>query len=182
VFPLTWIWSSIVHHLSGPKRYALRLRIKTPACSASLTRFLLKKVTFIVHLNVGSDTSIQFGLLGPCFKTGAARLSVCVFCCWERDSITYSANQLGSEASRPKSIVLVSPNLGQQQTNSPPPRLNCLTKKSFYYLPQGLSSERVLTSFSLWNSKIFEWYKKHTICNHCTSSSPETRDKYNGLP
>jgi len=113
VFPLTWIWSSIVHHLSGPKRYALRLRIKTPACSASLTRFLLKKVTFIVHLNVGSDTSIQFGLLGPCFKTGAARLSVCVFCCWERDSITYSANQLGSEASRPKSIVLVSPNLGQ---------------------------------------------------------------------
>jgi len=182
VFPLTWIWSSIVHHLSGPKRYALRLRIKTPACSASLTRFLLKKVTFIVHLNVGSDTSIQFGLLGPCFKTGAARLSVCVFCCWERDSITYSANQLGSEASRPKSIVLVSPNLGQATNEFATAKTLLFNQKSFYCLPQGLSSERVLTSFSLGNSKTFKWYKKHTICNYCTSSSPETRDKYNSLP
>ena len=71
-FPLTSPYSSIVHHLSGPNKYALALallRRSGMAGAASLrfgTLFLLSLRLWVYH----PQTRMCVRLLGPCFKTG----------------------------------------------------------------------------------------------------------------
>ena len=70
-FPLTSPYSSIVHHLSGPNKYALALallRRSGMAGAASLrfgTLFLLSLRLWVYH----PQTRMCVRLLGPCFET-----------------------------------------------------------------------------------------------------------------
>ena len=69
-FPLASPYTGIVHHLSGPNRYALAQSSgysQMSACAAAFAWHIL--LTFRVSV-YHQHTRIYARLLGPCFKTG----------------------------------------------------------------------------------------------------------------
>jgi len=76
-FPLASPWSGIVHHLSGPNRYALTQifqwmndRSIVPLFGSYLTLHNIKLHFHYAFGFTGPNTCIYVRLLGPCFKTG----------------------------------------------------------------------------------------------------------------
>lgn len=80
MFPLASPYSGIVHHLSGPSRYALTQtfltrRTRSVDDAAGRTSLLISAAetafTFIAPTGFDHpETCAHVGLLGPCFKTG----------------------------------------------------------------------------------------------------------------
>ncbi|TPX55931.1 hypothetical protein SpCBS45565_g08474, partial [Spizellomyces sp. 'palustris'] len=69
-FPLASPYSGIVHHLSGPNRYALtQIYQKNPDRSMVHRRSHLSSLSFRIRV-CHPNTRIYVRLLGPCFKTG----------------------------------------------------------------------------------------------------------------